>query len=1051
MKQVLRKREYYHILSKLMHAIISRYQYLRLPLAWAALQIWILCAPKATQGQLYYDYYNSQNGLSQNSVYSITQTNDGFMWFGTQEGINRFDGKYFTKVLENYNKQDVNEMDYGEFSKLINVLFHDSNDWLWVGTAKEISIYNRYKNKFFKPGFIYKNFAIPLDANIVQITELNRQIWVLTLNKGLFCYDLNYKKMMDVKCENPISKKIIAIQKDIHGNLWFCDSKEVYQQINGTFIAQKKINQAIGNSGIANMTIINKDLWIINGNRKILLFQIGPNEIGPVKYFSKEFQGKASISDANTMHQSSKDIMWIGSRSGGLLKINLQNHQYESLTDNTDRPTLNTKFVLSFYTDKQNITWVGLSGGVLKFDHKDTKIELWKSQANDQKIATDNNILSIYSQNDKDFYMGTMTGGLLYLNWDSKEYQYYLPTNIGSKLSESKNIYEIIGGENNLIWMATWGGLYSFNTLTKQFFEYKDFDDEQTLLLCSIIKLKQSNKILLGGYNGGLRLFNIDTKRFEKIPDKVPFLDSIKLRVRYMKEFEGGNIFMSTETNCLVQYNYLQGTFTTYPQFNNLCGTSRYFYFDSLFLWIATDDGLIQADKKNMRVIKYWTTKNGLSNNYIYTVLPDSFRRIWVSSNAGISMIDYQNNVCRNFTLSDNLQDLEFNTACCYTDKKNNLWFGGINGLNIVQPTITRTNTFSPKPMMTQIEVMNLPYKTDTAIPYIGKIVLPYDKNFINFQFQTPNYSQTDKIVYKYLLKGVDTGWIYIGNKNFINYTQLQPGTYTFMVKSNNANNQWSQDAASVVVEIIPPWWRTWWFWTVFILVSVVLLLYVITYRIRRIKKEESLKYKIIESEMKSLRSQMNPHFIFNSLNSINGFVIENKTHLASDYLTKFARLIRLILENSKNETITLEKELDTLKLYLLMESLRFEDKFEYHIQIEEGIELEEIFIPPLIIQPFVENAIWHGLLHRTSKGKLEINIFQKSNQLSIEVIDDGIGREKSATYKNIKHESRKSYGIEITKQRILSLNKQNTIEIIDLKNGLEPIGTKVQITLFLF
>lgn len=171
------------------------------------------------------------------------------------------------------------------------------------------------------------------------------------------------------------------------------------------------------------MTIINKDLWIINGNRKILFFQIGPNKIGPVKYFTKEFQGKTRISDANTIHQSSKDIMWIGSRSGGLLKINLQNHQYESLTDNTDRPTLNTKFVLSFYTDKQNITWVGLSGGILKFDHKDTKIELWKSQANNQKIATDNNILSIYSKNDKDFYMGTMTGGLLHLNWNRKEYQ----------------------------------------------------------------------------------------------------------------------------------------------------------------------------------------------------------------------------------------------------------------------------------------------------------------------------------------------------------------------------------------------------------------------------------------------------------------------------------------------------------------------------------------------------------------------------------------------------------------------------------------------------
>jgi len=170
-----------------MLAIIYGYRYLGKPFLCATMLILFVCIHTTTQCQLNYEFYNSQNGLSQNSVYSIAQTNEGFMWFGTQEGINRFDGKYFTQVTVNYNKQDKNEMNYGEFSKMINVLFYDKKDRLWVGTSKELAIYNRIKNKFYRPNSIYKNFAIPTDANITKLTELQQQIWVLTLNKGLFC------------------------------------------------------------------------------------------------------------------------------------------------------------------------------------------------------------------------------------------------------------------------------------------------------------------------------------------------------------------------------------------------------------------------------------------------------------------------------------------------------------------------------------------------------------------------------------------------------------------------------------------------------------------------------------------------------------------------------------------------------------------------------------------------------------------------------------------------------------------------------------------------
>jgi anti-sigma regulatory factor (Ser/Thr protein kinase) len=225
--------------------------------------------------------------------------------------------------------------------------------------------------------------------------------------------------------------------------------------------------------------------------------------------------------------------------------------------------------------------------------------------------------------------------------------------------------------------------------------------------------------------------------------------------------------------------------------------------------------------------------------------------------------------------------------------------------------------------------------------------------------------------------------------------------------------------------------------------------------RTNRIRKAAKLRAdyekKMISLEMQNLRSQMNPHFIFNSLNGINSYIVQNKTHLASDYLTKFSRLIRLILENSKNETITLKKELETLKLYLLMESLRFEKRFDYSIQINEGIDAHLIKLPTMIIQPYVENAIWHGLLHKQDKGNVYIYISIVENVLGIIIEDNGIGRQKATEMKSKNSTSNKSYGMQITSQRITHLNKDNRAEIVDLKDEQgNVLGTKVILSIHL-
>lgn len=1000
---------------------------------------------------LYFQSYASAQGLSQNSIFSIAQTKDGFMWFGTQDGINRFDGKNFialTPLIENgASKQNVSV----KFSKMITALYADKNDWLWFGTTYEIGIYNRYINKFISPADIYKGFAIPGGAWVTQITEDDNNIWIVSKNAGLFCYNKINKIMIPLKWEGTQPEKITAFSYDKNGRVWAGSNKEIYFLEEGIFKPiglQKKLPQT--KNEVVTMTAVGNNVWVILNASKIVIFK-KESTAGYAAYnFSTEFQGKKYLTDANTIHQSDPNTVWIGSRSEGLIKINLTTKMFENAGAFGTVNSLKTQFVLSFFTSQQKVTWIGLSGGgIAKYDVQKIQFSLWRNEALPPKPTPDNILLSIYSDNDEDFYLGTLTGGLLHTNIKNGNSRYFIPPSYKYE-SGDKNIYEIIKGEKNTLWLATWAGLYSFNKVSLSFVQYADTADDQTRQLCSIIQLKNTNRLLTAGYNGSLRIFNLDNHKWEKCNDKKGVLNNkdFKLRVRYMKEMENGDVYMSTEAMSLVRYNYVSGTFTFFPSFQTVSGASRYFSFDGDFLWVATDDGLIQASAKTFDILKLWTTENGLSNNYMYAVLPDNYGRVWVSSNGGLTMVDYKKNICKKFTEDDGLQSMEFNTASCYKDKQGKLWFGGINGLNMVNPELSVENNYSPDPLITNIKVMNIAYKADSATPYIHSLSLPYSKNFISFDFQSPDFSQSENIMYEYQLKGVDTGWVKNGSRNYVSYTQLKPGHYTFMVRSANTNYVWSKNNAYINIEIVPPWYRTNLFYLLSSLLLIGLVFLFFRQRIKNIRYKAESKQKIIETEMAALKAQMNPHFMFNCINSIDAFIHSNDKYNATLYLNKFARLLRNILDSSKQNTVALNKDIETLKLYIELEELRHENKFMTSIVIDPDLINNDYKVPPLIIQPFVENAILHGLKNReTDHGVLDIIIQKAGDRIEYTIRDNGIGRKAAALLSQNKESS---YGMQMSNDRIRLFNKEEipSVAITDLYQNETATGTEVKVSL---
>jgi sensor histidine kinase YesM len=294
-------------------------------------------------------------------------------------------------------------------------------------------------------------------------------------------------------------------------------------------------------------------------------------------------------------------------------------------------------------------------------------------------------------------------------------------------------------------------------------------------------------------------------------------------------------------------------------------------------------------------------------------------------------------------------------------------------------------------------------------------------------------------------------------------YTRVSPGTYVFKLMGSNNDGVWNPEPTSLHINILPPWWDTIIFRIIFGALIFAMLWTFIYWRIRTIKRKHEVEKRVlaIEKELfdiqqKALQLQMNPHFIFNSLNAIQSFVISNDTDKAIHYLSKFSQLMRLILSNSRETSIPVKDELKAITHYMDIERLRFDNKFEYDIEVDPEIDQEFMEIPPMIIQPFVENAILHGLIHSEEPGHILIKLKLEKNFIFCSIEDNGIGRKKAQEIKDASGIKKQSRGMLITRERLEILNKQNkdkfAVNILDLEDdkGI-PTGTRVEINILYF
>ncbi len=492
---------------------------------------------------------------------------------------------------------------------------------------------------------------------------------------------------------------------------------------------------------------------------------------------------------------------------------------------------------------------------------------------------------------------------------------------------------------------------------------------------------------------------------------------------------------------------------------------------------------------------------NSISNNLVHQMAEDQQGRIWMATDSGICWYDpTDGKIHRAPGLDAAIERLAI-------DHAGNIWLAGSiagfynpstgqfriigpeNGLYRaneelytrkdgvvcygpryrISPDQIPVLTEGPVCRFTAFKVFDRDMPLPKAVDVLEKIELPHTDNSFTISWSARSFTNPEQDSFFYQLVGIDEGWVAAGATVLsASYLKVQPGKYRFRLKCKNRDGLFGPEKILAVI-IIPAYYQTWWFKLLIIssLAGILAVIFSLRQRQKRLsaelkqqeaefrQREAEFNQRLSEYQMSALRAQMNPHFIFNSLNSINRFVQMSSPDAASNYLTKFARLIRLVLDNSRSDIITLDSELEAVKLYLELESLRFVGQFDYHLDVDEHVDAEAISVPPLFIQPYLENAIWHGLMQKEGPDKkLIIDIrMENPSLISIQIMDNGIGREQAKTLKSKSATSQKSHGMGITAERMRMFTertqKRIDVQIMDqVDSSGNPSGTVVKILL---
>lgn len=1000
-----------------------------------------------------------ERGLSQNTVNVVFQDSHGFLWLGTWDGLNRYDGYEF----RHYNRES------GLSNETIRALAQTGN-LLWVGTEEGLNAVNLCEGSITSY-FASDNDTTKLTHNWINhlLVDSRGRLWVSTA-AGLSVVNPatgQIRQFLGGDYGNLIrSNYFNFLLEDHEGRFWAATRNGLVrfnppeQQIMRYLHNPANPEALPHDQVIALAQTSDHAIWV--GTRGGLS-RLDPatGRFGLPIALQKQEPGLARA-EINRLYTEHDSLLWIGTQVLGLFKYNLESQILTSYTYAVDNPnSLSDNRVYDIVRDNRGNLWVGTFNGLNRLSTNLPLFRTFRNNPLESNSLINNSVWAFEEDAGGRIWVGTEEGISIF---DSRSLSFSrLRSGPGQNGLPDSHIRKIYRDRQNRMWIGTrYNGLSMFDPENKTVKHYRHMPGDTTSLPDNqVVSLLEDHKGQIWvGTPFGLGRLDINTGKFSNYrPDPANPNALPDRRVLDIFQDNTNRIWLATG-NGLALYRPDRDDFKVFRSGGNKGEANRLFSIHPDGrdrLWLGTRGGGIMIfDPANETFVTY-TERDGLSNNVAYMALTDKSGNVWISTNWGLTRFNADSQVFTNFEVGDGLQSNEFNFNAGMVASDGRLYFGGMNGFTMFYPEDIRQNTEPARIIVTTYKLLNqLQFK---QLCNGDTLRLRYDENFFGFEFAALDFANSNKIKYRFKLENHNDDWVErLAGQRYAEFARVSPGIYRFTVQSTNADGIWADNAITIHIIVYPPWYLTWWFRVLLISAGIMLFYLFLFLRLRSVRRKHLdekryLEYqkKTNELEQKALQLQMNPHFLFNSLNSIQSFVLRNDIDNAIRYLSKFSQLMRRTLNHSKESTIPLQDELEAIRLYLDIEQLRFENKFEYRIDLDEDIDEQFVEIPPMILQPIVENAIHHGLMHRESGGKLIISLQAEDRAIRIVVEDNGIGRARSAVLRKQSGIRRESLGMAITTERIEMLNQYAgqgyTLEVTDLVDASGgAAGTRVTI-----
>lgn len=807
--------------------------------------------PYAQSPGIRFSHITTTDGLSQSTVKCILKDRYGFMWFGTYDGLNKYDGTKFT-VYKHVHK-DSNSIS----SSNILSIFEDHLGNLWIGTNEGgLSLYDRRYDRFINYRANESDPAGLSNKGVTVIYE-DRQnnLWVGTY-WGLNLFDRQTKKfkryLADPSIPNsPSNATINALLEDHHGNLWVGTNGglNLFDRRNQTF---KAFTSRAGDS----TSLLSNKVNVIAEDQKGRIWigtDAGLSMMDGVQGRFKNFVHDTRLPNSpegnniDALYADAGNRLWIGN-DAALDLLDIDHMQFTHFKrEANDESSLNNSSVLSLYNDRNGILWIGtFAGGVNKYDRNLSYFGLFRNNNADWTSLSFNVVSSFAEAPNGDMWIGTDGGGLNLFHQSTKQFTRYNPEPQRKNWISTFSVLRLCqGSKYNYLWVGTYGhGVDRFDPLTQTFQHFTKGNDIYHLSDNDIYALFEDHtgNIWVGTNTAGINVIDPKTGSIRKFRFDPNAQDSLSSDIiRDFSEDKQGRIWIATYSGGLCAYDPSNGKFRRYNMKNASLSSDNIlsvYVAEDGSVWAGTQGSGLNRMKPNSGQFSLYSEAPGLSDGIINDIIEDKLGYLWMSTNKGISRLNPGTNHFENYGIHNGLQGPEFNPGAGFRSSNGSLYFGGSIGFNIINPEDVTINKYKPVVYFTGFQLFNhnVGIGTDDSllkqhINLTREITLSYAQSVFTIGFAALNFTVPENNQYAYMLEGFDKNWNYVGTQKEATYTNLDPGTYHFRVKAANNDGLWNEQDLVLTIIITPPYWKTWWF-ELLAVITVIVALFVL-YRIR--------------------------------------------------------------------------------------------------------------------------------------------------------------------------------------------------------------------------